>query len=1024
MTERLNIILVPHTHWDREWYQTFQQFRIRLVRTVDKLLNILNRDPKFNYFMLDGQTIVLEDYLEVRPEQEERLKKYTRSGRILVGPWYLQPDEFLVSGESLVRNLQIGLRQAAEYGEPMRVGYVPDCFGHIAQLPQILRGFGIDNAVFWRGVGEEAHKSEFYWAAPDGTQVLVIHLADTVGYSNASLMPLNPEEFVTRVEILTAPLLSKATTNTLLFMNGSDHLEPQDGLPETIEAANKLLAHINPEHEKILTRFGHHEQNGKVSHFDNINVRIGTLPQYIEAVRQQIERSPGTPLQTLSGEMRSSQYSHLLPAVLSTRMWIKQQNTATEHMLERWMEPLTAWAWKLGAPYPKGLVKLAWKYLLQNHPHDSICGCSIDQVHRENSVRFAQSQQISENLITQAMQYLASVTDTHTPFHAQGNRPHADHEALPIVVFNPAPGPRTEAVQIVAQLPGSLKNAVIVDESGTHLPHHVVNRWRQELGSMPVPREIVATAVALEGEQAPGDFINMAETTITTMLGKSEDAYVVSHVHVEEGPQTGVASIEVMLARRDQVTVNKQELLAAERQVLELVQREDISTLEFTLIDQARQTIDFLAADLPAYGFKTYWIYPRGLQDKGQPSSKGSPAEHEQGKVSTHPRIENEFYTVEVNQQDGTLTVTDKQMGAVFTGLNRFVDSGDVGDLYTYCPPANDMLISKPVEPPKIELVSPGPVRSILRVSGRWSLPSACSSTRAERSGHRTICSIVSEISLTPGVRRVDIHTSVENTVKDHRLRVTFPVSYTVESAAAEGTFEVRSRPAAAPRPANVNEWMEEPVNTFPQKRFVDVSNGTIGLGVLNRGLPEYEIVQDESGQVAVAVTLLRSIEWLSRSDLSTRRGPAGPMEFTPEAQCLGHHVFDYALVPHSGDWEAEEALVLREAQAFNTPVRILASEQHDGQLSSRATLVEIEPRTLVVSAIKQSETGQGVIVRVYNPLSHAVEASLRPGFACTKAFVTNLQEQQQEQLFWSGEEELPLYVGFRGGEIKTILFQ
>lgn len=1024
MTERLNIILVPHTHWDREWYQTFQQFRIRLVRTVDKLLNILNRDPKFNYFMLDGQTIVLEDYLEVRPEQEERLKKYTRSGRILVGPWYLQPDEFLVSGESLVRNLQIGLRQAAEYGEPMRVGYVPDCFGHIAQLPQILRGFGIDNAVFWRGVGEEAHKSEFYWAAPDGTQVLVIHLADTVGYSNASLMPLNPEEFVTRVEILTAPLLSKATTNTLLFMNGSDHLEPQDGLPETIEAANKLLAHINPEHEKILTRFGHHEQNGQVSHFDNINVRIGTLPQYIEAVRQQIERSPGTPLQTLSGEMRSSQYSHLLPAVLSTRMWIKQQNTATEHMLERWMEPLTAWAWKLGAPYPKGLVKLAWKYLLQNHPHDSICGCSIDQVHRENSVRFAQSQQISENLITQAMQYLASVTDTHTPFHAQGNRPHADHEALPIVVFNPAPGPRTEAVQIVAQLPGSLKNAVIVDESGTHLPHHVVNRWRQELGSMPVPREIVATAVALEGEQAPGDFINMAETTITTMLGKSEDAYVVSHVHVEEGPQTGVASIEVMLARRDQVTVNKQELLAAERQVLELVQREDISTLEFTLIDQARQTIDFLAADLPAYGFKTYWIYPRGLQDKGQPSSKGSSPEHEQGKVSTHPRIENEFYTVEVNRQDGTLTVTDKQTGAVFTGLNRFVDGGDVGDLYTYCPPANDTLISKPVEPPKIELVSPGPVRSILRVSGRWSLPSACSSTRAERSGHRTICSIVSEISLTPGVRRVDIHTSVENTVKDHRLRVTFPVSYTVESAAAEGTFEVRSRPAAAPRPANVNEWMEEPVNTFPQKRFVDVSNGTIGLGVLNRGLPEYEIVQDESGQVAVAVTLLRSIEWLSRSDLSTRRGPAGPMEFTPEAQCLGHHVFDYALVPHSGDWEAEEALVLREAQAFNTPVRILASEQHDGQLSSRATLVEIEPRTLVVSAIKQSETGQGVIVRVYNPLSHAVEASLRPGFACTKAFVTNLQEQQQEQLFWSGEEELPLYVGFRGGEIKTILFQ
>src|SRR5205823_550206 len=323
--------------------------------------------------------------------------------------WYLQPDEFLVSGESLVRNLQIGLRQAAEYGEQMRAGYVPDRFGHIAQLPQILPGFGIDNAVFWRGVGAEAHKSEFYWAAPDGTQVLVVHLADPLGYSNARLMPLEAEEFATRVKLLTVQILPRATTNTLLFMNGSDHLEPQDGLPEIIEAANALLAHISPEQEKILTHVGHAVENNNTRRFDGIHVRMGTLPQYVEAIHQQNgghtagtnESQQATSLQVLRGEMRSSQYSHLLPAVLSTRMWIKQQNTATEHLLEHWLEPLTAWAWKLGATYPAGLVRMAWKYLLQNHPHDSICGCSIDQVHRENAVRFAQSQQIAESVITQ-----------------------------------------------------------------------------------------------------------------------------------------------------------------------------------------------------------------------------------------------------------------------------------------------------------------------------------------------------------------------------------------------------------------------------------------------------------------------------------------------------------------------------------------------------------------------------------------------------------------------------------------------
>jgi alpha-mannosidase len=1013
MTEQLNIILVPHTHWDREWYQTFQQFRIRLVHAVDRLLDILDRDPKFTHFMLDGQTIVLDDYLEVRPEQEERLKKYIRSGRIQIGPWYVQPDEFLVSGESLIRNLQLGLRQAADFGALMRVGYVPDCFGHIAQLPQILRGFGIENAVFWRGVGAEAHKSEFFWAAPDGTQVLVIFLAGAMGYSNAANLPLDPEEFAARVEFLAAPLLPMATTNTLLFMNGSDHLEPQDGLPETIEAANKLLAHINPEHEKILTHYGHLEHNGLAKHIDSIHVRIGTLPQYIEAIQQQIERSPGTSLQTLSGEMRSSQYSHLLPAVLSTRMWIKQQNTAMEHLLERWIEPLTAWTWKFGATYPKGLVKLAWKYLLLNHPHDSICGCSIDQVHRENSVRFAQSQQIGENLLFQAMHHLASITDTRAPANAA-------REALPLVVFNPAPGPRTEAVQIMTQLPGSLKDAVLVDERGMHLPFHVLNRWRQELGSMPIAREMIAAAVALMGDQTPGDFINMAQTTLAGMLGQADIAYEITRVTIEEGQQPGVASIEVMLTRLGNVTVNKQELYTAERQVLDLLKREDINMLEFTAIDEARQTIDFIAADLPAYGLKTFWIYPHGLQDEGQRlPSTNLPAEQEQDQASTHPSIENEFYTVEANQEDGTLTVIDRQTGAAFTGLNRLVDGGDIGDLYNYDPPAHDLLISKPMGPPEIELVSSGPVRSIMRISGRWSLPDACTSARDERSAQMTISPIVSEVSLIPGVRRIDIHTSVENTAKDHRLRVTFPLPYPVEIAAAEGTFEVRLRPIASPRPADITEWIEDPVNTFPQKRFVDVSDGTIGLGVLNRGLPEYEIVQDESGQMAVAVTLLRCVEWLSRGDLPSRKGHAGPMERTPEAQCLGHHEFDYALVPHSGDWEAEEALVLREAQAFNTPVRVQVSEQHEGQLLSRSTLVEVEPHTLVVSAIKQSETGQGVIVRIYNPLSHAVEATIRPGFACSQAFVTNLNEEPTGR-----PQGVPLQIGLRSGEILTILFQ
>jgi mannosylglycerate hydrolase len=326
-------------------------------------------------------------------------------------------------------------------------------------------------------------------------------------------------------------------------------------------------------------------------------------------------------------------------------------------------------------------------------------------------------------------------------------------------------------------------------------------------------------------------------------------------------------------------------------------------------------------------------------------------------------------------------------------------------------------------------------VRATLRVSGRWSLPVACATSRAERSTRSTICPIVSDISLLPGVRRIDIHTSVENRAKDHRLRVAFPVSYNVEQVAAEGTFEVRTRPVAQPRPVDEAEWVEAPVNLFPQKRFVDISNGEIGLGILNRGLPECEVVHidDQSAteathtrRQAVAVTLLRCVEWLSRGDLFTRHGHAGPMEQTPEAQCLGHHQFDYALVPHRGTWEADDALVLREAQAFNTPIatNVVVTDQHDGELPSCASFIAIEPGELVLSALKQSNDGRGVVVRVYNPTDHDVNAKISPQFAFTQVYMANLLEEYlMEESSLLTIEAGSVKMSIRGRAIMTLIF-
>jgi alpha-mannosidase len=233
----LKLFFVSHTHWDREWYLPFNQFRIYLVGTLDLLLDLLRRNPEYKYFMLDGQTIVLEDYLEVKPEKAEELKRFIREGRVLVGPWYVQPDEFLVSGEALVRNLLLGHQIAAKFGKVMKIGYLPDSFGHCAQMPQILNGFGIDSAVFARGIGNEPVKTEFRWKALDDSEVLVVHLRQT--YCNAGYLSKEIGKELERLKTIIKELNPHCSTRNLLLMDGCDHLPPRVELLKLIQEINK-----------------------------------------------------------------------------------------------------------------------------------------------------------------------------------------------------------------------------------------------------------------------------------------------------------------------------------------------------------------------------------------------------------------------------------------------------------------------------------------------------------------------------------------------------------------------------------------------------------------------------------------------------------------------------------------------------------------------------------------------------------------------------------------------------------------
>ncbi len=339
MPTPLQVHVVPHTHWDREWYLPFAVYRRRLVALLDSLLLALPREPGLR-FHLDGQMAVVDDYLEARPDRLGAVREAAAGGRVSLGPWYTLPDEHLVSGESLLRNLELGLERAGEIGEPMQVGYLPDQFGHTAQMPQILRLRGIGTAVVWRGVPAAEVGGVFDWEALDGSSVRTVHLQR--GYGHGRALPLAAGELRDRLAEETW-----APTGPWLVMAGDDHQPVPVGLDAALAAAE-------------LER----------------PAAISSLADFVAVAPPAVGR--------LRGELHSAAGSFVLKGTLSARFPLKLEHAALERIVERHLEPI----WTLtGRPWPERELRYIWRQLILNSAHDSICGCSIDQVHQQASER-------------------------------------------------------------------------------------------------------------------------------------------------------------------------------------------------------------------------------------------------------------------------------------------------------------------------------------------------------------------------------------------------------------------------------------------------------------------------------------------------------------------------------------------------------------------------------------------------------------------------------------------------------------
>ena len=386
------IFIVSHTHWDREWYMSFESHRARLVELFDTLIETMEKTPDYKYFHMDGQTIVIEDYLEIKPFMKPRLDALIKAGRIQVGPWYVLQDEALISGEANVRNMLEGFRFCKENGYPItKIGYMPDAFANISQMPQILNGFNIDAAVFGRGVGailynntvgEAENSKELVWEGADNSKVMGIMF--TNWYNNAAEMPTDEEHCKEKMDKMISAFKAYAKSSNWLGMNGSDHQPIQKDLPEALELARKLYG-------------------------DEVEIVHSNFNEFVSALRPEI-KSFGYVKGELVGQKTAGQSP--LSDTASTHQPLKNKNHAVQNLLEQQSEPISVMSYLCGDTYRSYFLRYGYKKLMQNHPHDSICACSCDDVAIQMSARFDCARDVGEFVRNDAAEYIASNIDT------------------------------------------------------------------------------------------------------------------------------------------------------------------------------------------------------------------------------------------------------------------------------------------------------------------------------------------------------------------------------------------------------------------------------------------------------------------------------------------------------------------------------------------------------------------------------------------------------------------------------------
>ena len=885
---RLTGHFVSSTHWDREWYEPFQHYRFRLVDAIDELLDLMERDRDFRYFQLDGQTVLLEDYLQIKPHSRPRLEKLIRGGRIQIGPWYVMPDEFLPCGEALVRNLLRGHQVAEQFGEPMKVGFTCDVFGHNSQLPQILRGFGIDAAVVWRGSDTAGQPGLFRWQAPDGSEVLAFAFGRAgyaLYYVDVQVPVRRPDgtvdldDALPRLRRLAHEERQRVPGNAILIFDGMDHLRPDPSTGELLARARRA----------------------------GMNVIHSTLERFFADVRGQKLK-----LKLRRGELRDAAEGdgNLLPGVLSSRMLLKQYNAACENRLLYWAEPFGVCAHLLGEEYPAGYLRRAWTYLLRNQPHDSLGGCSIDQVHRDMLYRFDQCRLIADRVCHMSLRAIADRIRLPAL---------EDEEDQAITVFNPT----SHTIDGVVDLP-------------LHFSRDTEKRFENWFGW---------------------------EKVIGLRLYDESGEELVCQ-RLDETKQAALRTYDRLAGFRGEIC------------------------------EQVRVAVHLR---IPPMGWTTLVCKPC----QQRTGSGGTQL------IDDHT-MQNQHLRVTINP-NGTVDVTHLDSGHTYRNGLTFEDRADVGDGWYHGPPVNDEIFSSHGASADTALLHDGfalttfRVRITLNVPQRWEHDQNI----MRRSERLVPLAITSWLTLRAGSPVLEVHTEVENTAEDHRLRVLIPTHVDADAYVADSPFDVVTRNIAL-RP-DWHKLCEPEVETRPQYTFTAVNDGGHGVAVISVGQPE-SVVRDLPDR-PIALTLLRGF----------KRTVGTPGE--PGGQMLGHSTYRYWIHPHAGPLPVTE--LCRLGQRLGAGLEcVRTTPQRQKMIKATGTLAPTSSwltpgrGALVVTAVKQSEDGQAVIVRGFNPTERPARRRLTFCAQIKSAQRADLLEQPAKGLTVRGKS---VNITARPKEILTL---